>query len=77
MTRFVGRNDYVDPVVADPTWGVSDQDMFDRAVQELGALAPDEPFYALLQTLSNHTPMRCRTRCRCRRSPAMARRMRT
>ncbi|AKN25829.1 LTA synthase family protein [Stutzerimonas stutzeri] len=56
MTRFVGRNDYVDPVVADPTWGVSDQDMFDRAVQELGALAPDEPFYALLQTLSNHTP---------------------
>lgn len=56
MTRFVGRNDYVDPVVADPTWGVSDQDMFDRAVQELGALAPDEPLYALLQTLSNHTP---------------------
>ena len=56
MTRFVGRNDYVDPLVADPTWGVSDQDMFDRAVQELGALAPDEPFYALLQTLSNHTP---------------------
>ena len=56
MTRFVGRNDYVDPVVADPTWGVSDQDMFDRAVQELGALAPDKPFYALLQTLSNHTP---------------------
>ena len=56
MTRFVGRNDYIDPVVADPTWGVSDQDMFDRAVQELGALAPDEPFYALLQTLSNHTP---------------------
>ncbi len=56
MTRFVGRSDYVDPVVADPTWGVSDQDMFDRAVQELGALAADEPFYALLQTLSNHTP---------------------
>ncbi|MCF7201653.1 LTA synthase family protein [Pseudomonas oligotrophica] len=56
MTRFVGRNDYVDPVVADPTWGVSDQDMFDRAVQELDGLAVGEPFYALLQTLSNHTP---------------------
>ncbi len=56
MTRFVGRSDYVDPVVADPTWGVSDQDMFDRAVQELGSLPADEPFYALLQTLSNHTP---------------------
>ena len=56
MTRFVGRNDYVDPVVSDPTWGVSDQDMFDRAVQELDALGQDKPFYALLQTLSNHTP---------------------
>ena len=56
MTRFVGRGDYVDPVVADPTWGVSDQDMFARAVSELQALDGDKPFYALLQTLSNHTP---------------------
>ena len=56
MTRFIGRNDYVDPVVDDPTWGVSDQDMFDRAVDELNQLNHGEPFYALLQTLSNHTP---------------------
>lgn len=56
MTRFIGRNDYVDPVVQDPTWGVSDQDMFDRAADELRKMAPDKPFYALLQTLSNHTP---------------------
>ncbi len=56
MTRFIGRNDYVDPVVSDPTWGVSDQDMFDRAVTELRQLDPEKPFYALLQTLSNHTP---------------------
>lgn len=56
MTRFVGRGDYVDPVVADPTWGVSDQDMFGRAVSELQALDGERPFYALLQTLSNHTP---------------------
>ena len=41
---------------SDPTWGVSDQDMFDRAVTELNALDHDRPFYALLQTLSNHTP---------------------
>lgn len=59
MRNFIGRNDYVNPVVSDPTWGVSDQDMFDRAAQELqgrfgGEQAP--PFYALLQTLSNHTP---------------------
>lgn len=56
MTRFIGRNDYVDPVVSDPTWGVSDQDMFDRAAEELLKQDPNRPFYALLQTLSNHTP---------------------
>jgi len=56
MTRFVGRSDYQNPVVSDPTWGVSDQDMFDRAVQELAQLPKDKPFFALLQTLSNHTP---------------------
>jgi len=56
MTRFIGRGDYVDPVVADPTWGVSDQDMFARAAEELGQLDRGKPFYALLQTLSNHTP---------------------
>ena len=56
MTRFIGRSDYVDPVVADPTWGVSDQDMFSRAAEELGQLDQTRPFYALLQTLSNHTP---------------------
>ena len=56
MSRFVGRADYLDPVVADPTWGVSDQDMFERAAQELARLPQDKPFFALLQTLSNHTP---------------------
>ncbi len=56
MKRFVGRNDYVNPVVSDPTWGVSDQDMFARAAEELGKLDNGAPFYALLQTLSNHTP---------------------
>lgn len=56
MKRFVGRNDYVNPVVSDPTWGVSDQDMFTRAAEELGKLDNGAPFYALLQTLSNHTP---------------------
>lgn len=56
MTHFVGRNDYVNPVVSDPTWGVSDQDMFDRSIIELNQLEDDKPFYALLQTLSNHTP---------------------
>lgn len=26
MSRFIGRDDYVDPVFIDPTWGVSDED---------------------------------------------------
>ncbi|WP_405120164.1 LTA synthase family protein [Pseudomonas leptonychotis] len=56
MSNFIGRHDFVNPVVADPTWGVSDQDMFDRAAEELLKQDPDKPFYALLQTLSNHTP---------------------
>ncbi|WP_220814019.1 LTA synthase family protein [Pseudomonas paralcaligenes] len=56
MRNFIGREDFVDPVFIDPTWGVSDQDMFDRAAIELAKLDPQKPFYALLQTLSNHTP---------------------
>lgn len=56
MRNFIGRKDYVNPVYSDPTWGVSDQDMFDRALIELDKKDPNKPFYALLQTLSNHTP---------------------
>eukprot|EP01132_Coremiostelium_polycephalum_P018323 gene18323-21854_t len=56
MTNFIGRNDFVNPVFSDPTWGVSDQDMFSRGLEELKAREGGKPFYALLQTLSNHTP---------------------
>ncbi|QEY64199.1 LTA synthase family protein [Metapseudomonas lalkuanensis] len=56
MTRFIGREDFVNPVFMDKTWGVSDQDMFDRGAAELAKMPADKPFYALLQTLSNHTP---------------------
>ena len=56
MTTFVGRNDFVDPVFSDPTWGVSDQDMFNRGLEELKKREGKAPFYALLQTLSHHTP---------------------
>nr|WP_239685085.1 LTA synthase family protein [Ventosimonas gracilis] len=54
MSRFIGRYDFKNPVVFDPTWGVADQDMFDRGAEEIARQKP--PFYALLQTLSNHTP---------------------
>ena len=56
MTDFIGREDFVDPVFMDPTWGVSDQDMFDRGAKELATNYGEKPFYALLQSLSNHTP---------------------
>ena len=56
MTTFIGRNDYVNPVFSDSTWGVSDQDMFNRGLEELQAREGKAPYYALLQTLSNHSP---------------------
>lgn len=57
MTNFIGRFDYKNPIVFDPTWGVSDQDMFDRAAEELAKRNGEKPFYAILQiSLSNHTP---------------------
>ncbi|MCL2524219.1 MAG: LTA synthase family protein [Betaproteobacteria bacterium] len=56
VSNFIGRFDFVDPVVFDPTWGVSDQDMFDRAAAELRQRQNGKPFYAILQTISNHTP---------------------
>lgn len=56
VSRFIGRDEYVDPVFLDPTWGVSDEDMFSRAIEEIDRFDGKEPFYAILQTLSNHTP---------------------
>lgn len=57
MSHFVGRDDFDNPVFSDPTWGVSDEDMFERAHRELLNLHSNKkPFYAFLQTLSNHTP---------------------
>jgi len=56
MTRFIGRDDYINPKFQDDTWGVSDEDMFMRAADELKSISNEKPFFAMLQTLSNHTP---------------------
>ncbi|MDH4231417.1 MAG: LTA synthase family protein [Nitrospirota bacterium] len=56
MKYFVGRDDYRNPKFKDPTWGVSDEDMFLRGVEEISKLAAQGPTFALLQTLSNHAP---------------------
>lgn len=56
MQHFIGREDYINPLHNDPTWGVSDEDMFMRAADEIGRSAAQGPAFALLQTLSNHAP---------------------
>ena len=56
LTNFIGRKDYINPKFQDRTWGVSDEDMFNRAIKELDKIDSDQPFFAMLQTLSNHTP---------------------
>ena len=57
VTRFIGRNDFASPRLSDSTWGVSDEDMFDRAFDEIIELEKSgRPYYAILQTLSNHIP---------------------
>ncbi len=57
MKRFIGRDDYVNPVFVDPDWGVSDLDVFNRALTEFDALsAAGKPFFSVVLTLSNHAP---------------------
>lgn len=57
LDKLVGRFDFVNPRFSDITWGVSDEDMFDRGFEEIEQLQKSgKPYYAMLQTLSNHTP---------------------
>ena len=57
MQRFIGRHDFVNPRFSDRTWGVSDEDMFDRGFEEIVKLQQSgKPYFVLLQTLSNHAP---------------------
>lgn len=56
FNQFIGRDDFVNPVYVDPVWGVSDEDIFQRGVEEWGKLEQVSPFYLILQSLSNHMP---------------------
>ncbi len=57
ITNFIGRDQMVNPKFIDPTWGVSDEDTFDRSLVELDEMSQTgKPFFAMLQTLSNHLP---------------------
>jgi phosphoglycerol transferase MdoB-like AlkP superfamily enzyme len=51
---IVDENDYEDPVFVG-SWGVSDEDLFERAHEEFRK-AGDQPFFSLVFTSSNHTP---------------------
>jgi phosphoglycerol transferase MdoB-like AlkP superfamily enzyme len=57
MQRFIGRHDFINPRFSDRTWGVSDEDMFDRGFEEIVKLQDGgKPYFVVLQTLSNHAP---------------------
>ncbi len=56
MDRFIGTHDYKNPTFVDPVWGVSDYDVFMRANQEFIKMSEKGPFFAIILTLSNHSP---------------------
>ncbi len=50
------EHDYVDPKFRG-SWGVSDEDLFDQTLKQVGAMHADgKPFFQLVFTSSNHTP---------------------
>lgn len=56
FNRFVEQKDFVNPAFVN-AWGVSDEDLFNRALTELDALHEEgKPFLACLLTVSNHRP---------------------
>ena len=56
MDRFVGKDDYVNPIYRDNVWGVCDQDVFNRANDEFVKMDKAGPFFSIVLTLSNHAP---------------------
>ncbi len=56
IDRFIGTEDYRNPTFVDPVWGVSDQDVFNRANSEFRTMAEQGPFMGVILTLSNHAP---------------------
>jgi len=56
MDKFLGATDFKNPKFIDPTWGVSDEKMFNRSLIEIDEMTKKGPAFAFLQTLSNHAP---------------------
>ncbi|WP_339674640.1 LTA synthase family protein [uncultured Gimesia sp.] len=56
FNHFIEQSDFRDPVFAN-AWGVSDEDLFRKALKELDKLqVTGRPFFATLLTVSNHRP---------------------
>jgi phosphoglycerol transferase MdoB-like AlkP superfamily enzyme len=53
--RIIEQKDFDAPVF-EGTWGVSDEDLFDRAHREFERRAQDGPFFSLVFSSSNHSP---------------------
>lgn len=56
FTRIIDENDYVNPKFK-ATWGVSDEDLFDKANETFTKLHDEgKPFFSLVFSSSNHDP---------------------
>ena len=55
FNKIIDENDYDDPVFYG-SWGVSDEDLFNKAQVSFNAYKPDQPFFSLVFTSSNHSP---------------------
>ena len=54
--RFIERKHFENPVFT-TIWGVSDEELYDRSIQEFRALAAEgKPFFATVLSVSNHKP---------------------
>ena len=64
MNYYFGHNGFevldrkaIDRVRFENIWGVSDEDLFDRAIEHFDAVsATRKPFFAIIMTTSNHKP---------------------
>ncbi len=57
--RLIARDDFESPRWS-TSWGVSDEEVFERAVEEFSSLGKgDAPFLGFVLTLTNHRPYTC------------------
>lgn len=55
FSKVIDEQDYAEPVFAG-SWGVSDEDLVNKADEYFDQLPDDQPFFSLVFTTSNHVP---------------------